>query len=169
MNARRHAILMQFLLHKPTIHWKDWCWSSSILATWYEEPTYWKRAWCWKRLRAGGEGGNRGWEGWMASLTQWTWVLSKLWEMVKNREAWRAAVHGAPESQTRFSDRTTTNWQNSPWITIIPRHFMGEVFLISVIAETDNYILKILKTYVIASTNSYMTWLIDLTWLMFPW
>ena len=45
---------------------------------------------------------------------------------------------------------------------------MGEVFLISVIAETDNYILKIFKTYVIASTNSYLTRLIDLTGLMLP-
>ena len=33
-----------------------------------------KRPWCWERLRAGGEGGNRGWDGWMASSTQWTWI-----------------------------------------------------------------------------------------------
>ena len=33
-----------------------------------------KRPWCWERLGAGGEGDNRGWDGWMASLTQWTWV-----------------------------------------------------------------------------------------------
>ena len=38
------------------------------------EVTHWKRPWCWERLRAGGEGDNRGWEGWMASATQWTWV-----------------------------------------------------------------------------------------------
>ena len=44
------------------------------LATWCKEPTHWKRPWCWKRLRAGGEEGNRGWDGWMTSLTQWTWV-----------------------------------------------------------------------------------------------
>ena len=55
-------------------HWKDWCQSSSILSTWYEEPTYWKRPWCWERLRAGVEGDDRGWDGWMASLIQWTWV-----------------------------------------------------------------------------------------------
>ena len=36
--------------------------------------THWKRPWCWERLRAGGEGDDRGWDGWMASLTQWTWV-----------------------------------------------------------------------------------------------
>ena len=33
-----------------------------------------KGLWCWERLRAGGEGDDRGWDGWMASLTQWTWV-----------------------------------------------------------------------------------------------
>ena len=57
-------------------HWKDWCWSwnSNTLATWCEELTHLKRPWCWERLRAGGEGDDRGWDGWMASLTQWTWV-----------------------------------------------------------------------------------------------
>ena len=54
--------------------WKDWCWSSNSLATWCEELTHWKRPWCWERLRSGGEGGYRGWDGWMASLTQWAWV-----------------------------------------------------------------------------------------------
>ena len=56
------------------IHWKDWCWSwsSNTLTTWCKEPTHWKRPWCWERLRAGGEGDDRGWDGWMASLTEWT-------------------------------------------------------------------------------------------------
>ena len=44
------------------------------LATWCEELTHLKRPWCWERLRAREEGGNRGWDGWMASPTQWTWV-----------------------------------------------------------------------------------------------
>ena len=58
------------------VHWKDWCWSwnSNTLATWCEELTHLKRPWFWERLRAGGEGDDRGWDGWMASLTQWTWV-----------------------------------------------------------------------------------------------
>ena len=58
------------------IHWKDWCWSwnSNTLATWWEELTHWKRPWCWERLRAGGEGDDRGWDGWIASLTEWIWV-----------------------------------------------------------------------------------------------
>ena len=56
------------------IHWKDWCWtwSSNTLATWCDEPTRWKRPWCWERLKAGGEVDDR--DDWMASLTQWTWV-----------------------------------------------------------------------------------------------
>ena len=43
-------------------------------ATWCEELTHLKRPWCWEGLKAGGEGGYRGWDGWMASPTQWTWV-----------------------------------------------------------------------------------------------
>ena len=65
------------------IHWKDWCWSwnCNTLASWCEELTHLKRPWCWKRLKAGGKGDNRGWDGWMASPTQWTWVLvdSRSW------------------------------------------------------------------------------------------
>ena len=48
--------------------------NSNTLAAWYEELTHWKWPWCWERLRAGGEGDNRGWDGWMASPTQWTRV-----------------------------------------------------------------------------------------------
>ena len=56
--------------------WKEWCWSwnSSTLATSCEELTHWKRLWCWEGLGAGGEGENRGWDDWMASLNRWTWV-----------------------------------------------------------------------------------------------
>ena len=57
------------------VHWKDWCWSwnSNTLATWWEELTHLNRPWCWERLKAG-EGDDRGWDGWMASPTRWTWV-----------------------------------------------------------------------------------------------
>ena len=48
--------------------------NSNTLATWCEDLTNLKRLWCWEKLRAGGEGDNRGWDGWMISLTQWTWV-----------------------------------------------------------------------------------------------
>ena len=49
-------------------------WSSNTLATWCKELTHWKRRWCWERLKAGGDGDYRGWDGWIASPTQWTWV-----------------------------------------------------------------------------------------------
>ena len=56
--------------------WKEWCesWNSSTLVTSCKELTHWKRLWCWEGLGAGGEGDDRGWDGWMASLTPWTWV-----------------------------------------------------------------------------------------------
>ena len=58
------------------IQWKDWCWSWNFnpLTTWCKELTHLKRPWCWERLKAGGERDDRGWDGWMASVTQWTWV-----------------------------------------------------------------------------------------------
>ena len=57
-----------------------WHWSSPLriliysLTIWCEKPTHWERPWCWERLKAGGEGDDIGWDGWMASATQWTWV-----------------------------------------------------------------------------------------------
>ena len=68
-------VLVKSVLNIP---WKDWCWSwnSNTLATWWE-LTHWKRPWCWERLKAG-EGDDRGWDGWMASPTQWTWVWEAL-------------------------------------------------------------------------------------------
>ena len=47
---------------------------TNTLATWCQELTHWKRLWCSEGLGAGGEGNDRGWDGWMASLTRWTWV-----------------------------------------------------------------------------------------------
>ena len=51
-----------------------WSWNFNTLGTWCEELTHLKRPWCWERLKMGGEGVDRGWDGWKASLTQWTWV-----------------------------------------------------------------------------------------------
>ena len=64
-----------------------------------------EKIWCWEGLGAGGEGDDRGWDGWMASQTWWTWV-SKLWELVVDREAWRAAIHGVTKSWTQLSNWT---------------------------------------------------------------
>ena len=76
-----------------------------------KEPTHLKRPWYWKRLKVTGEGDNRGWDGWMASLTQetWVWVNSRSW--------WRTGktgmlylFHGVTKSQTPLSNWTELNW-----------------------------------------------------------
>ena len=62
--------------NQSNIHWKDWCWSwnSNTLATLCEELTDLKRPWYWEKLKVWVEGDDRGWDMWMASPTQWTWV-----------------------------------------------------------------------------------------------
>ena len=59
----------------------QWTANSSTLATWCKELTYWKRSWCWERLKVGGEGDDREWDGWMTSPAQWTcvWISSGSW------------------------------------------------------------------------------------------
>ena len=68
----------------PEYSLEGWCWSwiAHHLATWCKELTHWQSPWCWEKLRAGGEGDDRGWDDCMASLTQWTWV----WANWRDRE-----------------------------------------------------------------------------------
>ena len=103
------------------VHWKGWCWSwnSSTLATSCEELTHWKRPWCWEGLGAGGEGDDRGWDGWMASPTRWYMSLSKLRELVMDREAWRAEIHRVAKSRTRPS-----NWTELMLCAILKQMFL---------------------------------------------
>ena len=84
-------------------NWKVrcWGWNSNTLATWCEDSTHLKRPWCWERLKAGGKGDDRGWDGWTASPTGWTWVWasSGVW--------WRTWKPGMLQS---MGSQTVSNW-----------------------------------------------------------
>ena len=77
-------------------------WSSNTLATWCKELIHWKRPWCWERLKAGGAGDDRGWGGWMTSLTQWTWVRAS------SGRWWRTGKPGVLQSMG--SQRVGHDW-----------------------------------------------------------
>ena len=75
-------------------------------ATWCEELAHLKRPWCWERLKVGGEGDDRGRDGWMASPTQWTWV----W--VGSGSWWWKGRPGVLQSMA--SQRVGHNWATKP-------------------------------------------------------
>ena len=82
-------------------------WNSNTLATWCVELTRLKRPWCWERLKAGGDRDDRGWDGWMASPTQWTWV----W--VNSGSWWWTGRHGVLQSMgLRRVGHDWLNWSS---------------------------------------------------------
>ena len=89
-------------------HWKDWCWSwsSNTLATWCKELTHLKRPSCWERLKAGGEGEDRGQDGWMTSPTQCTWVWASSGRWWRTGKPDMLQPMGSAESWTQLSDWT---------------------------------------------------------------
>ena len=92
------------------------------LAPWYEELTHLKRPWCWERLKAGGEGDDRGWDGWMASPTQWTWVWlnsGSWWWTGRSGVLWSMGLQ-----RVRHNWATEPNWGPSILLQIALFHFL---------------------------------------------
>ena len=92
-----------------------------LWATWCEELIHWKRPWCWERLKVGGEGDSRGWDGWMASLTQWTWVWAN-----SGSWWWWTGRPGVLQSMglQRVGDTTERlNWTELTWTESFMNNF----------------------------------------------
>ena len=154
------------------IHWKDWCWSwnCNTLATWCEELTDWKRPWCWERLKVGGEGDDRGWDGWMASPTRWTWV----W--VSSRSWWWTGRPGVLQSmgfqRVRHDWATELNWTETSnkelsrphpffmlWLEIVDSLYIFSCIFLARCYQWDSFLL-----------NSYIELCINLNhWVNVSW
>ena len=109
------GLLFSFLRVEQSCMWSRY----NLTLYWIscEELTHWKRLWCWEELGAGEEGDDRGWDGWMASLTRWTWV----WV---NSESWwwtgRPGVLWFMGSQrVGHNWATELNWSKALWIFYI--------------------------------------------------
>ena len=95
---------------QPFITKQEFRTSAAIPSNWKKKKScafgysydHWKRPWCWERLKARGEGDDRGWDGWMSSLTQWTWVY------VNSRSWWWTARPGVLQSMG--SQRVRHDW-----------------------------------------------------------
>ena len=81
-----------------------WSWSSNTLATWCKEQTHWKRPWCWERLKAGGEGVDRGWDGWIVITNLMDWSLSS------SMSQWWTEKPGMLQSLVSQSWTQLSNW-----------------------------------------------------------
>ena len=141
------------------IHWKDWCWSwnSNPLATWCEELTYWKRPWCWERLRVGREGDNREWD--IDAITDSIDMgLGRLQQFVMDREVWRAGVHGVAQSQIWLSDWTELN-----------RCVVGYHYSINLHFPHDWWYWTYFLMLICHSSLFFGKVLIQICWLFFPY
>ena len=102
-----------------------WSWNSNPLATSCKVLTHWKSPWCWEGLGAAGEGDHRGWDGWIASPTGWTWA----W--VNSGSKWCTGRTGVlpfmgSQSWTWLSD-WTDNWYNCNVCTLYSLYLWKQV------------------------------------------
>ena len=109
---RQHIKICELLLWPPDL----------------KKLTHWKRPWWWRRLKAGGEGDNRGWDGWVASPTQWTWVWASSGSWWWTRKPVCCSPWGCKE--TDMTERL--NWTKS----VLTRKFIS---LIASIGKERNF------------------------------
>ena len=110
----------------PLGHCRSW---HTSITTGYEELTHLKRPWSWQRLKAGGEGDNRGWDDWMASPTWWTWVWasSRRWCWTRKPEV--PAIHRFTKSRPRLSDGTELKTMVGTWTIRFERQWRARSIL----------------------------------------
>ena len=108
-----------------------------------EELIHLKRPWFWERLKAGGEGDDRGWAGWMVSLTRWTWVWvnSGSWWWT-GRPGVLCVVHGVPKNQRWLSDWTELKCE----VKLKPQIFIYDFQILKVL-NTHHFIISLQKTH----------------------
>ena len=92
-------------------------------STWCEEQTHLKGPWYWERLKAGGEGDDRGWDCWMASPSQWTWFWVGSWSW------WWTGKPGVLQSRGH-TESDTTEWLD--WTELTPKTIPPAFFSLSV-------------------------------------
>ena len=109
LNLKIIVIVVQFS-NKISIlnnYWKGIFISSNTLPTRCENSTHGKRPCCWERLRAGGEEGDRGWDGLMASLIQWRWTWANSGRWWRTGRPGMLQPMGSAKSRIRLSEWPT--------------------------------------------------------------
>ena len=107
MARRSNQSVLKAINSEYSLEGLHWSWSSNTLVTWCEQLTQWKIPWCWERLKAEGEEGDRGWDVWMASPMQWTWANSGRW-WGTGKLGVLHAIHGVAKCLTRLGNWTRT-------------------------------------------------------------
>ena len=118
-----------------------WNWNSNTLATSCEELTHLKRPWCWEILRAGGEGDDRGWDGWMASPTRLALVL------LNSGSCWWTGRPGVLQSMESQTVR-----QN--WATELNCYQYFRKFTMTVLTFKVNFLEK----YLLLEHSTFFLW-----------
>ena len=110
-----------------------------------QKLTPWKNPWCWERLKAGGEGDDREWDGWMASPTQWTWV----WASSRVGDGQGSLTCCSPWG-CKESDMT----EQLNWLTDALSHILGHVHATFSLQNVPNSVCELTHTSFFHSINS---------------